>query len=79
MKETKAGRPRGGKPVFICGIENPRNFIDPLFCENWENHTPCPDGYVQWHEWADAKSKTHMQIKCEGCGLYKIWVKSTTP
>lgn len=48
-------------------------------CENWENHTPEPPGHLQWHAWAEEKSKTHMQIKCEGCGLYKIWVKSTTP
>lgn len=37
-------------------------------------HTPSPDGYLAWHEWAEKKSKTHRQIKCEGCGLYKIWV-----
>jgi hypothetical protein len=37
-------------------------------------HTPCPEGYVNWHEWAEAMSKTHRQIPCPGCGLYYIWV-----
>ena len=38
-------------------------------------HTPCPSGYVEWHEWAEKKSKTHKQKRCAGCGLYSIWVK----
>lgn len=48
-------------------------------CDKWKNHTPAPTGYLQWHAWAEEKSKKHMQIKCEGCGLYKIWVKTSTP
>jgi hypothetical protein len=38
------------------------------------DHTPCPEGYLQWHEWAKKKSKTHRQIKCNACGLYAIWI-----
>lgn len=40
-----------------------------------KKHTPSPSGYIQWHCWAEIKSKTHRQIKCDECGLYKIWVK----
>lgn len=43
-------------------------------CPNAAQHTPQPDGYLAWHEWADKKSKTHYQIKCPGCDLYAIWV-----
>lgn len=42
-------------------------------CANFEGHTPCPDGYIQWHAWAKEMSKTHKSRKCRGCGLYKIW------
>ena len=37
-------------------------------------HTKCPTGYIEWHHWAEKKSKTHKQIKCGGCGLYAVWV-----
>lgn len=40
-------------------------------------HTKSPVGYVQWHEWADKKSKTHKQIKCLGCNRYAIWIRRT--
>lgn len=38
-------------------------------------HTKAPTGYVEWHEWAEKKAKTHDQIRCPGCGLFKVWVK----
>lgn len=37
-------------------------------------HTPCPEGYLQWQEWARVKSHTHIQQQCTGCGLYAVWV-----
>ena len=46
------------------------NIVD---CKNHTNEDP--DGYIQWHEWAKNKGKTHKQIKCQECGLYKIWIK----
>lgn len=55
-----------------------KNYIVTV-CENWENHTVVPKGYLQWHAWAEEKSKTHMQIKCEGCDRYEIWVKTSLP
>jgi hypothetical protein len=44
-------------------------------CPNGDNHTECPGGYTDWHEWAARMHKTHTQRKCPGCGLYRIWVK----
>jgi hypothetical protein len=49
-------------------------------CPNIEDHTWCPDGYVQWHTWAEEMAKTHNQRKCDGCGRYVIWEpKSPAP
>ena len=59
-----------------CG--NGRNLIMAArLCPNSENHTLCPEDYIQWHEWAKSMDKTHKQIKCKGCGLYTIWVPRT--
>lgn len=38
------------------------------------DHTPQPEGYLQWHSWADRMSRTHRQLRCSQCGLFKIWV-----
>ena len=38
-------------------------------------HTKCPSDYVSWHLWADKKAKTHKQLRCPGCGLWKLWVR----
>lgn len=43
----------------FCGREG--RFYDP------------PLRYLQWHEWADRKSKTHEQHPCPDCGRYTIW------
>ena len=37
-------------------------------------HTPCPEGYIAWHSWAERKSKTHRQLRCPSCGLFAVWV-----
>lgn len=39
-------------------------------------HIKEPTGYIEWHNWAEKKSRTHRQIRCEKCGLYKIWLKN---
>ena len=36
-------------------------------------HTPMPEGYIEWYEWARRASKTHAPINCPCCGLFKIW------
>jgi hypothetical protein len=43
-------------------------------CPKSRTHTPCPEGYMQWHSWASRKMKTHKQIKCKGCGLWHVWI-----
>jgi hypothetical protein len=43
-------------------------------CPSFHDHTPCPDGYIQWHAWARRMMRTHRQIRCTGCGLLSIWI-----
>lgn len=43
-------------------------------CPNFHDHTPCPDGYLQWHAWARKMKRTHRQVKCTGCSRYTIWI-----
>ena len=38
------------------------------------DHTPCPELYMQWHDWAEEMTVTHKQVTCPDCGLFKIWV-----
>lgn len=42
-------------------------------CPNIEDHTPSPEGYLQWQAWAESMGKTHKQRKCTGCNRYVIW------
>ncbi len=42
-------------------------------CPEAATHTPCPVGYVAWHEWAEEKSRTHEQRKCPACGRWVVW------
>ena len=44
-------------------------------CPNVTNHTTSPDGYNQWHLWAEKKFRRHKQVKCPTCGLYVIWIR----
>lgn len=44
-----------------------------------ELHTPRPEGYLEWHAWADEMTKTHRQERCPECGFLSIWTpKSST-
>jgi len=53
---------------------NPRADWRADNCRDASRHTPCPTGYLQWCAWADAKAKTHKQVRCPTCGLLVIWV-----
>lgn len=53
--------------------ESERNRILEM-CPNKAQHTPQPDGYLEWHDWAEGMAKTHRQIQCDGCKLWAIWV-----
>lgn len=37
------------------------------------SHTPCPSGYLEWHDWAREKIKTHTQHRCPVCKRWAIW------
>jgi hypothetical protein len=48
---------------------------EPPPCPQADQHTPGqPTGYLAWHAWAAAMSKTHHQRRCPGCRLYQIWI-----
>lgn len=42
-------------------------------CPDKAKHTVCPDGYIQWHDWAKEKEETHVQEQCPKCGKWAIW------
>lgn len=49
-------------------------------CPNAAKHTPCPDGYMEWQEWAHRMhSGGAKQGLCPGCGLYAIWTAPRKP
>jgi len=43
-------------------------------CPDKVKHTPCPEDYLGWHNWAEQMHKTHYQARCPGCGLHAIWL-----
>lgn len=47
--------------------------VRKVLCSHSEDHMPQPEGYIEWHAWAEEMSKTHKQRRCTGCGLYTIW------
>lgn len=50
-------------------------------CPNVAEHVYGPDGYIQWHAWAQKMSKTHRQTRCPGCGFWLIrypWAEDDT-
>lgn len=42
-------------------------------CPDVANHTPVPDGYVEYADWADEHRETHVQRQCPTCGFWSIW------
>lgn len=45
----------------------------PLEDSTCADHTPSPDGYQAWHEWAEKMSKTHRARRCAECEYWSIW------
>lgn len=52
----------------------PRRQPEPP-CPRQEGHTPAPDGYADWHYWAEKMRRTHRPAQCEGCERWVIWVE----
>jgi hypothetical protein len=42
-------------------------------CPRESEHRYGPDGYLAWHEWAEERMDTHVQLMCD-CGLYLLLV-----
>lgn len=44
-------------------------------CPLREQHTPAPNGYIQWHKWAEEMmAKGRRQHRCAGCHRWSIWL-----
>lgn len=43
-------------------------------CSTSEKHTPHPKRQFAHEAWAMEMLRTHKQIRCPGCNLWKIWV-----
>lgn len=65
-----------GKTTAVKLAKAYKEYLEKQACPNYKNHTKQPEGYLAWHEWAEKKSKTHHQVKCDGCGLFAIWKKN---
>lgn len=46
-------------------------------CPDRAKHTDCPDDYLRWHDWAERKAKTHVQVRCPTCLRWAIWKPKT--
>ncbi len=58
--------------IYLCGGDD-RLVIPNPECPRSDLHTPCPAGYVDWHEWrAGMAYKGHTASRCPGCHLYVI-------
>lgn len=49
--------------------------VSPTKRTTCADHTPQPEGYLHWHEWAEKMHQAgKKQIRCGECGLLSIWV-----
>jgi hypothetical protein len=51
-----------------------RRSAEPPPCPQADQHTPAPASYTGYHHWSARMSRTHMQTRCPGCGLYEVWI-----
>jgi hypothetical protein len=48
--------------------------LQPAECSQSELHYPDePSGYLERHAWAEEMTKTHVQRRCPGCGMWRVW------
>lgn len=62
-RAAAAERPRTGSRAPACGKCGHRG----------RGYRHEPQGYLEWHEWAERMSRTHHQERCPGCQLYTVW------
>lgn len=48
-------------------------------CPDRHKHTKHPEGYLQFHAWAEKKMRTHEQVQCPTCGWWAIWKRRDKP
>lgn len=82
--EVKNGRhPLGLAPLAgngkTCGDCTHRILVDhrSRTYPKCDDHTPSPAGYIAWHTWAARMNRTHRQLRCKGCGRFRIWIPRT--
>lgn len=47
--------------------------IHLLVMPEYKPGDPAPEGYLQWHEWADVQAKAGLkQVECVRCGRWKF-------
>lgn len=44
----------------------------PELCPRAELHSEMPDP-MDAHDWVKARQLTHRQVRCPGCGFWRIW------
>ncbi len=59
--------------IWLCGGDD-RVFPDTSDCRRNDLHTPMPRGFLEQTTWAERMLQTHVQQRCPGCGLWKVWV-----
>lgn len=60
--------------VYLCppGDSPPR--VDASDCPYNDVHEIGPESTLEWWAWADEMSKKNKNLRCPGCGLFKIIV-----
>lgn len=46
-------------------------------CPKKTAHVLGPDKLSDWVCWSDEMLKSHQQKRCDGCGLWLVWVKES--
>ncbi len=63
----------GAYAVYLCTSDGP--LVRQPCSAGGADHEPAPDGYMQWHEWAEEMGKTHRSVRCKVCGRFGLWVE----
>lgn len=61
--------PRTAMPFRLAAGRNPV----PLEPGDCEQHTPHPESFRRWAEWASQMHQTHTRRQCHACGLWAVW------
>lgn len=60
--------------IYLDPDPNPPLVVRWPECPESHRHTPAPEGYLEWHEWAAKMTREkHRQLRCPGCQRWAIW------